>query len=216
MKLAVLYAGADPLPNALSPPCATEGAPPAGPLPPRPALAEGGPAFTWEQIYAAHFDFVWRSLRRLGVAEPNVDDATQDVFLIVFRRLGEFEERSSIKTWLFGIAYHVARRSRQRFARACTAPPELLQDTVGPAAPDPQSAALRSEAKRIVYRILDSMPADKRDVFVMAELEQMSAPEIAEIIDISVNTVYSRLRSARRDFEAAARREQGRQARRKP
>src|SRR3954470_17967759 len=59
-------------------------------------------------LYEEHFEFVWRSLRRLGVSAASLDDATQEVFVVVFRRLADFEGRSSVRTWLFGIAIHVA------------------------------------------------------------------------------------------------------------
>src|SRR5262245_22373561 len=65
----------------------------------------------FEELYEAHFDFVWRSLRRLGVPHPGLDDAVQEVFIVVHRRLGAFEGRSTLKTWLFGIAVHVAQKA---------------------------------------------------------------------------------------------------------
>ncbi len=163
------------------------------------------PAF--EEIYEESFDFVWRSLRRLGVQPSGLDDAVQDVFLVVHRRLAEFEGRSSIKTWIFGIALHVAQRAARTHARH---PAEQLDETI--AAPvdalTPHDEAARREAVAVLYAILDELDADKRAVFVMAELEQMTAPEIAEIAGLPLNTVYSRLRAARREFEASLKRRQ--------
>jgi RNA polymerase sigma-70 factor, ECF subfamily len=160
------------------------------------------PAF--EEIYEQHFDFVWRSLRRLGVHPSGLDDAVQDVFLVVHRRLLEFEGRSALKTWIFGIALHVAQRAARTRARH---PADELHEAIADAH-TPQDEAARREAIALLYAILDELDADKRAVFVMAELEQMTAPEIAELAGVPLNTVYSRLRAARREFEASLKRRQ--------
>ena len=80
-----------------------------------PVTSGAVPAF--ERVYEEHFDFVWRSLRRLGVPRSALDDAVQEVFLVVHRRLAEFEGRSSLKTWLFGIAVHIALKAGRASAR---------------------------------------------------------------------------------------------------
>lgn len=157
----------------------------------------------WSSVYEAHFDAVWRTLRRWGVAESAVDDAAQEVFLIAFQRLATFEGRSTLKTWLLGIALHVSRRFRASRISSVEELPEALAD-LGQAGP--QEEAARAEAVRTLYRILDQLEPDKREVFVMAELEQMTVPEIAEATEVTLNTVYSRLRAARRDFNAALKR----------
>jgi RNA polymerase sigma-70 factor, ECF subfamily len=164
-------------------------------------------AQAWEGIYDTHFDFVWRSLRRLGVPVTALDDAAQEVFLVAFRRHAEFEGRSSLKTWLFGIAWNIARS----LARSPVSREEELPDSVSAEdALGPQEAVARSEAIRTLYELLDELETERRAVFVMAELEELSAPEIAEITRVPLNTVYSRLRSARGDFEAALRRRRAR------
>ncbi|HEX6277784.1 MAG TPA: RNA polymerase sigma factor [Polyangiaceae bacterium] len=160
----------------------------------------------WEELYEAHFDFIWRSLRRLGVAASGLDDAAQEVFLVAYRRARDFEGRSTVKTWLFGIAWNVARRA----ARAPTRREEPLSDHVASDATNQEESASRAEAVRALYGLLDELDAEKRAVFVMAELEEMTAPEIAEIADIPLNTVYSRLRTARSEFEAALKRRRAR------
>jgi RNA polymerase sigma-70 factor (ECF subfamily) len=163
---------------------------------------------SWSDFYEQHFEFVWRSLRRLGVPQASVDDATQEVFIVAFRREGEFEGRSSVKSWLFGIALFVARRSaRTASRRRAEELPECLVDSRGL---NPQESAARTEAIRALYRVLDELDADKRAVFVMAELEQMTAPEIAEATQTPLNTVYSRLRMARMDFDKALARHRAR------
>jgi RNA polymerase sigma-70 factor (ECF subfamily) len=180
----------------------------AGPLRPLPAT-DGDAAPSFEVVYEEHFDFVWRSLRRLGIADAQVDDAVQDVFVVVHRRLGEFEGRSTMKTWLFGIALRVASVHRRTAARRPTEPlDEDLPDQAGNLPADALSEA--AEAARLVHRLLDCLDEDRRAVFVLAELEQMTAPEISVALGVNLNTVYSRLRLARRDFDAALARHRAR------
>jgi len=163
-------------------------------------------------VYEEHFDFVWRSVRRLGVAERALDDAVQEVFIVVHRRLADFEGRSSLKSWLFAIARRVAKDHRRRASRKdrTEALPEVLAD---PHARSPLEGAERAQAVRLLYEILDSLDDDKREVFILAELEQMTVPEIAAAISVNLNTVYSRLRAARQAFEKALARQQAQQRR---
>ena len=191
---------------------------------PRPADGGGAPAASapalpprFEAVYEAHFDFVWRVARRLGVPEGSVDDVVQDVFLVVHRRLAEFEGRSALASWLFAITRRVVhdhRRSARRKSDRCQELPAELADG---GQPGPREAAARAEAVRILHGLLDQLADDRREVFVLAELEQMTAPEIAEALEVNVNTVYSRLRAARQDFEQAlARRQAGERHRGRP
>jgi RNA polymerase sigma-70 factor (ECF subfamily) len=155
---------------------------------------------TFDQVYESYFDYVWRCVRRLGVPEAQLDDATQDVFVVVCRRLAEFEGRSSIRTWIFGIALRIARDYRRRSHRRGSFEP-LTDDAVDPR-PGPLDSATTAEALRRVLEVLDRLDDDKREVFVLAEFEQMTAPEIADVVGIPLNTVYSRLRAARVSFES--------------
>ncbi len=171
---------------------------------PRPSFAE---------VYDEYFDFVYRSVRRLGVADSTADDAVQDVFVVVHRRLEQFEGRSSLKTWLFGIAIRVVKDHRRR-ARRKDQPTEPLRESLVDAHEGcPHQAAQKAEAVRLLHEILDTMDDDKRAIFVLAELEQMSAPEIAEALDVKLNTVYSRLRAARAMFEMGVKRHKARTGR---
>jgi RNA polymerase sigma-70 factor (ECF subfamily) len=171
---------------------------------------------SFESLYDEHFAFVWRSLRRLGVEVTSLDDAVQDVFVVVHRRLDTFEKRSSARTWLFGIVLRVARthrRSAQRkrghgLVQEEAAATEGVADT----APDPFESAARAEAVRLLYTILDELDDDKREVLVLADLEQVSVPEIAELLDANVNTVHSRLRAARTQVAEALTRHRARDA----
>ncbi len=163
----------------------------------------------FEEVYGEHFPFVWRSVRRLGVDSSAVDDVVQEIFLVVHRRLAEFEARSSMKTWLFGVVLRVVRQHRRTLRRkpaqlgggaAMDPDVERVRDT---AERGPHERAAEREAVRTLHAILDELDDDKREVFVLSELEQMTVPEIAEAVETNVNTVYSRLRAARRDFDQA-------------
>ena len=162
----------------------------------------------FEPIYDAYFQFVWRSASRLGVPPAQIEDVVQETFLIAHRKLGEFEGRSKLKTWLYGIALRVARvyRARARRERLGDADAVDPDQVHGPDRDRPDARAQDAEAARIVNALLDSLDDDQREVFVLAELEQLSGPEIAEALGLRLNTVYSRLRLARAAFaEAAAR-----------
>jgi RNA polymerase sigma-70 factor (ECF subfamily) len=172
------------------------------------STAEAGRALTLAEVYEAHFDFVWRSARRLGIASLHLDDVVQEVFLVVFRRLAEFEGRSSLKTWLFAITRRIVRDHRRSARRRPAEPLGAIEPAdLGPSA-DMQLA--RDEESRLLHAVLDQLDEDKREVFVLAELEQMSGPEIAEALDVNLNTVYARLRAARAAFEQAVVRHQAR------
>ncbi|HET9959059.1 MAG TPA: RNA polymerase sigma factor [Polyangiaceae bacterium] len=160
-----------------------------------------------QEVYAEHFRYVWRCLRSLGVRDAVLDDALQDVFLVVQRKLASFEGKSELRTWLYAIALRVARRYRTR-----------PKEEPGPEA-DGEHAAIDAEAcanleasvecnqrLELARRALDALHDHKREVFVLAQIEQMSAPEIAEITGLPLNTVYSRLRAARLAFSAEVRR----------
>jgi len=151
------------------------------------------------EVYEAHFDFVWRSARRLGIAEESVDDVVQDVFVTAYRRLDSFEGRSELRTWLFGILRRVVKDRRRSRARKPTQP--LSVEPSAPSDESPAREAEQAQARRMLHAILDTLDDEQREVFVLAELEQMSAPEIAEATGVNLNTVYSRLRAARLRFE---------------
>lgn len=170
----------------------------------RPVAAEV-PSF--EAVYEQYFDFLWRSVRRLGVADAHVDDVVQEVLLTVHRRLPSFEGRSQLKTWLFGIAFGVVRNHRRVARRQAVhhadddASEQASEDR--PSEPGPHASVVKAEAVRILYEILDELSDDKRAVFILAELEQVSGPEIAALLAVNLNTVYARLRAARSEFEAS-------------
>jgi RNA polymerase sigma-70 factor (ECF subfamily) len=176
--------------------------------------AISGETLDFEAIYDDQFDFVYRNVRRLGVPDAHVDDAVQEVFLVVHRRLAEFEGRSSVKTWIFGILARVAadhRRSLRRKSPHLRSPGGVVEpDTILDERDGPHETMARAEGVRLLHSLLDQLDDDKRVVLVLAELEQMSSPEIAESLGCNLNTVYARLRAARREFEQAAQRERAR------
>lgn len=149
----------------------------------------------FEALYRAHFGFVWRTVRRFGVADTAIEDVAQEVFLVAYRRAGAWAEWSSPKAWLFGVARRVAadhRRSRDRHARKLAALPEVA----APRAVDDQvDDHVRLNA---VAQAIAELSPDRRAVYTLAELEGLSGPEIAEALELELNTVYSKLRRARR------------------
>jgi RNA polymerase sigma-70 factor (ECF subfamily) len=168
----------------------------------------------FDVLYQDNAEFVWRSLARLGVHESALADATQEVFLVAYRRLASFEGRSTVRTWLFGIAMRVASHAGRQARRRPTEPlPEALPSEASEA---PFEHAARSEAVQTLYMLLDTLSPVQRAVFVLVELEQMSVPEAAEAVGANLNTVTSRLRAARENFAAALRRYRAANDRRRP
>ena len=166
-------------------------------------------ALGFEDVYRAEFSFVWRSAKRLGLVDAALDDAVQEVFVVVHRRLAEFEGRSSLRTWLFGITLRVVRDHRRSARRRDPGPP-VDPDSLRATDNGPAECAEKAEAVRVLHALLDELDDERREVFVMAELEQMAMPEIAEALRINVNTAYARLRVARQEFEQALARHRAR------
>ncbi|HTV19436.1 MAG TPA: RNA polymerase sigma factor [Polyangiaceae bacterium] len=167
-------------------------------------------SLSFQQVYEAHFQYIWRCLRGLGVSEHALDDAVHDVFLVVQRKLPSFDgSQASVTTWLYEIALRVGRRYRCQTAKdaqrsVSLAPPEHDDgpgELAGDAA-DPGCELEQAERLALARRALAALDADKREAFVLGCVEQRSAPEIAELTGVPLNTVYSRLRAARRLFAA--------------
>lgn len=162
-----------------------------------------------EGVYETHFRYVWRCLRGLGVREQVLDDAAHDVFLVVQRKLPSFDgSEARLTTWLYEIALRVARRYRAQTAKdaqrsVSLAPPEPEEPELSiPAQARTGCELENAERLALARRALDALDDDKREVFVLGCVEQRSAPEIAELTGVPLNTVYSRLRAARRAFAA--------------
>jgi RNA polymerase sigma-70 factor (ECF subfamily) len=174
------------------------------PPPPDSAAEARGREALFRAMYEAHVDFVWRNLRRLGVSEAESDDKAQEVFVIAHRRFHEFEDRGhGPRAWLFQIVLRVAsdaRRHRRRHPEDPDGGVSLLREAVE--APQAEALARRESLWRL-DAALEQIEVGRRAVLVLHEIEEMTAPEIAGILGIPLNTVYSRLRVARSELEAA-------------
>jgi RNA polymerase sigma-70 factor (ECF subfamily) len=142
-------------------------------------------------IVREHTPRVWRFLRYQGVPEADLQDGSQEVFLVVHRRLGEFRGDAQLTTWLYQICLHVGRaRRRQRAARR-----EELRSS-----PDAEASAgtviAAFEARRVVTALLERLPEEQRAVVVLHEIEELTMPEVAKVVGCPVFTAYSRLRLA--------------------
>ncbi len=151
-------------------------------------------------LYRAHADLVWRTLVRFGIPEHAAEDLVHEVFLIARRRLPEFDpRRAAPSSWLYGLSRGVAanwRRAERRAARRL----ELVE---GPnPASDPEAEMARGQAAALVDGFLATLELAQREVFVLCDVEGVRAPEVAAMLGLGVNQVYSRLRLARRHFVA--------------
>jgi len=166
------------------------------------------PKLTLTDVFRREAPFVWRALRRLGVREADIEDVCQEVFVVVHRKLGEFEGRSSLRTWIYGICARTAsdyrRSARVRREIVTDAPPDAPAD-----GRQHEALALR-EARAKLDRILDQLDDDKRAVFVLYEIEELTMNEVAEALSCPVQTAYSRLHAARKVVEAGVEKERAR------
>jgi RNA polymerase sigma-70 factor (ECF subfamily) len=154
-----------------------------------------------------HFDFIWRTLRGLGVPAASSDDACQQVFLIASRKL-RFIAAGCERSFLFATARGVAANARRASARSRETPDESALAHEIDSAPDPEEAASRNQARALLEAILASMKEERRIVFVLYELEGLTMTEIATLLSLRMGTVASRLRRAREHFDAEAKRVQ--------
>lgn len=162
---------------------------------PRPSIE---PEFA--ALYREQFGFVWRMLVHFGLPDAVVEDAAQDVFVVVHRRWADRHEGVSARSWLYGIVRRVAadhRRSRSRHERKLDALPEPTRP------PDVEAEVAERELIGALERALAELEPSQRDAFVLAELEGMTAREIADALAANPNTVASRLRAARAHVSAA-------------
>ena len=149
-----------------------------------------------------HYDFVWRSLRRLGVPQADVDDAAQRVLLVASARLADIVVGKE-RAFLFATATHEAAHARRTHARRREDGDDALAalEADGPDGASTDEAIDQLRARAMLDRLLDEMPMELRAPFVLFEIEELSTPEIAELLDLPLGTAASRLRRAREDFE---------------
>ena len=164
------------------------------------------------EFYEQYFPLVWRWAARLGVPQHSLDDVVQEVFLTLYGRLDDFEGRSSLKSWVFGVTFGVVRNFRRRRSSAPAGDDGVEVDAIAAEGVHPEATATQKEAITLLQSILDSLGDDKREVFVMAELEGLNATEIGHLLGVSSNTAASRLRHAREVVRAAWERAKARDA----
>jgi RNA polymerase sigma-70 factor, ECF subfamily len=164
-----------------------------------------GPRLTVAEVHNAHGEFIWRTLHRMGVRSPHVDDVYQEVFLVVHRRLHTFTGQSAITTWLYEICFRVAAgyRRKAHFRREELVPDWSELETLSSPVPSPERQLVTARRAKQLERILDTLPLEYRVVFVMFEVEGMSSEQIAESLGAPLGTVYSRLHRARKRFARA-------------
>jgi RNA polymerase sigma-70 factor (ECF subfamily) len=147
-----------------------------------------------------NYAFVWRLLRRLGLPVGDADDAAQQVFLSVAKKMGAIQPGRE-RAFLYGVALHIAKRARRSVGRRREEPLEAVEEReLG--GPSLERQLEQRQARRLLDQFLDQMPEELRVVFVLFELEELTSTEIAAVCSIPVGTVASRLRRAREDFEA--------------
>jgi RNA polymerase sigma-70 factor, ECF subfamily len=165
---------------------------------------------TFRAMYDAHVDFVWRNLRRLGVAEADTEDRTQEVFVVAHRRFAEFVDRGhGPRAWLFQIVLRVASDARRHHRRHPEVPDGGVSLDRASVEPQQTDAIARREALSRLDAALASIDLGRRAVLVLHEIEEMTAREIAQVLAIPLNTVYSRLRVGRVELEQALARQGG-------
>jgi RNA polymerase sigma-70 factor (ECF subfamily) len=149
---------------------------------------------SFDALYEAHFEFVWRTLRRFGVPASVAEDAAQDAFVVLHRKLPELRPEASAKGFLFSIARRVASDYRRASRR-----PQASLDAERTESTDrgPFDRAADREAGEALEAFLESLDEDKRAVFVLVELEGLTMPEVSQLLATNINTLYSRVRSAR-------------------
>lgn len=158
----------------------------------------------FDTLYDEYFGFVWTSARRLGVGTEAIDDVVQEVFIVIHAKLHTVRQPESLRSWIYGIVRRTVksyRRAGQRRQSELSMPPE--QSTVAARQRSPLELTEQTSQLELLSSLLAGLTEAKREVFILAEIEEMTVPEIAAALDVPLNTAYSRLRHARQEFEAA-------------
>jgi RNA polymerase sigma-70 factor (ECF subfamily) len=178
------------------------------------AATPSGEVSPFAAVYKQYFDFIWSSVRRLGVSPASMDDVVQEVFIVIHARLHTVQYPENLRSWIYGVArrtvsgYHRARRVKDASTAALAVEPTALS-----LPQTPFDLVAQNDRVKLLFNLMEELDASKREVFAMAELDDLSVPEIAEILEIPLNTAYSRLRAARHAFEEALARHSARSAR---
>jgi RNA polymerase sigma-70 factor, ECF subfamily len=179
------------------PPMASAQAPSSAQSPPPKVLS-------FLEVYEQYVDFAWASARRLGVEAESMDDVVQEVFIVVHQRLHTLERPDTIRSWIYGVVRRtVSHYHRARRAKSLSGAPMVDADSLETSVPTPFELTEQSDQVKLLETLLLELTPTQREVFVLAEIEELSAPEIAAALEIPLNTAYSRLRVARQMFDAA-------------
>ncbi len=154
----------------------------------------------FSEVYQQYFDFVWSSARHLGVGSSAIDDVVQEAFIVIHARLHTLQQPESLRSWIYGVVRRTV--SGHRRAKRPEESASARYETLGPAQSTPLELVEQNAQLELLSNLLGELDEAKREVFILAELEELSVPEIAEALEIPLNTVYSRLRAARLAFEA--------------
>jgi RNA polymerase sigma-70 factor (ECF subfamily) len=177
---------------------------------PRRVPGESDPgASEFDELYRAQFPYVWRTLARLGVAPADVEDLVHDVFVVVHRRLEDYDRRRAVRPWLFGIAFRLASENRRRARNRH----EVPTSSVDPPAKTPTAEAMieSDERRQLVLSCLRTLSLDQRAVLILVDIDGEAPADVAASLKIPIPTVYSRLRVARSRFAENVRRARLRQ-----
>jgi RNA polymerase sigma-70 factor, ECF subfamily len=169
-----------------------------GPLPP-----DGVRPLNFDDVFRENFLRVARTLRSLGIDPDAIDDATQDVFVIIHSKLDQFDGRSALTTWIYGVTFRVAMNARRKSKRRSH---EVLTGDERYRGPDAADKYAESQAARFVQAFCASLSEAKRDAFVLCVLEERPVVEVAGLIGVDVNTLYARVRAAKSEFGKTLRR----------
>lgn len=148
--------------------------------------------------YRSEFDYLCRTLRRLGASPSDVEDLAHEVFLVLHAKWHDFEPGRPLRPYLFGIAYRVLhgyRRRRREVLVEAVDSPEV--------SPGPEQLLQTARARQLVLLALEEVPYERRAVFVLYEIDDVAMRDVAKTLNIPIFTAYSRLRKARREFEVA-------------
>lgn len=170
------------------------------------ARAAAVPSF--DELYDQYFSFVWRMLRRLGVPPSSVPDAAQNVFMVVYRRHADLRGQELARSWLYGIVVRVAAAERRSARKNQSVAGTELEQLADARARNADAEVELGQRLEMLDRLLDTLSDEQREVLVLVELEQLTVPEISELLGVNQNTIYTRLRAARRNFALALSREQ--------
>jgi RNA polymerase sigma-70 factor (ECF subfamily) len=159
-------------------------------------------------VYGEYFDFVWSCVRRFGVVPDAAEDVVQEVFIVIHSRLHTLQQPDALRSWIYGIVrrtvstHRRAKRTRDAFGVSLVAESEARHSDQ----PTPLDVTVQTDALQLVKAVLAELDDAKREVFELVELEELTVPEVAQLLEIPLNTAYSRLRAARQAFEEALQR----------